>query len=68
MSAVLLTAPLGHNKICESVFYLVFLEQTFSLEESGICVFSLFVLPEHKRQHNYCMQGSGGVEGLPAYL
>lgn len=48
MSAVQLTASLGHNKICENVFYLVFLEQTFSLEESEMCVFFLFVLPEHK--------------------
>lgn len=48
MSAVPLTASLGHNKICENVFYLVFLEQTFSLEESEMCVFFLFVLPEHK--------------------
>lgn len=48
MSAVQLIASLGHNKTCENFFYFVFLEQTFSLEESGMCVFFLFVLPEHK--------------------
>lgn len=48
MSAVPRAASLGHNKICENVFYLVFLEQTFSLEESGMCVSFLFVLPERK--------------------